>query len=72
MSNAVNNVGKQRGRPFKRGESGNRRGRPKGSRNRRTKVMLEAAAAESELPLAYMLRVMREIGGGFTSVTGRA
>jgi hypothetical protein len=31
--NAVNNSTKQRGRPFKPGESGNVRGRPRGSRN---------------------------------------
>lgn len=33
MSEAENTAGKQRGRPFKRGQSGNPDGRPKGSRN---------------------------------------
>jgi hypothetical protein len=33
MSEAENTAGKQRGKPFKRGQSGNPDGRPKGSRN---------------------------------------
>jgi hypothetical protein len=57
---AVNNSGKQRGRPFRPGTSGNARGRPKGSRNRRTRAVLEAAEAGGELPLDYMLAVMRD------------
>jgi hypothetical protein len=35
-------------------------GRPPGSRNRATKEAREAAAASGELPLEYMLRVMRD------------
>lgn len=35
-------------------------GRRKGVPNRRTAEMLEKASAEGELPLAYMLRVMRD------------
>ena len=57
---AVNNSGKQRGRPFRPGVSGNARGRPKGSRNKRTRAVLEAAEAGGELPLDYMLAVMRD------------
>ena len=39
MSVAVNTAGKQRGRAFKRGESGNPAGRPKGTRNKATLTM---------------------------------
>jgi uncharacterized protein DUF5681 len=60
MFDAVSNSPKQRGRPFKAGTSGNPRGRPKGSRNKRTRAVLEAAAAGGELPLDYMLGVMRD------------
>jgi hypothetical protein len=59
MFDAVNNSGKQRGRPFKPGESGNAHGRPKGSRNKRTRTLIEAARAGGQLPLDYMLAVMR-------------
>jgi hypothetical protein len=34
-------------------------GRPAGSRNKRTLALLEQASSEGELPLAYLLRVMR-------------
>lgn len=57
---AVNNPRKQRGRPFKPGISGNARGRPKGTRNKRTRALIEAAEAGGETPLQYMLRVMRD------------
>jgi len=60
MAGAVNNFPKQRGRPFKQGTSGNPRGRPKGSRNKRTQAVLEAAQNGGELPLDYMLGVMRD------------
>jgi hypothetical protein len=60
MFDAVNNSPKQRGRPFKSGMSGNPHGRPKGSRNKRTQTLIEAAHAGGELPLDYMLRVMRD------------
>jgi hypothetical protein len=60
MLDAVNNSRKQRGRPFKSGVSGNPGGRPKGSRNKRTRALLEAAQVGGELPLDYMLAVMRD------------
>jgi hypothetical protein len=59
MLDAVNNSAKQRGRSFKPGTSGNPRGRPRGSRNRRTHALVEAAQNGGEMPLDYMLRVMR-------------
>src|ERR1039457_1745455 len=59
MFDAVNNSPKQRGRQFKPGVSGNARGRPKGSRNRRTRAVLEVGKAGGEMPLDYMLSVMR-------------
>ena len=60
MSHAVNNLRKQRGRPFLPGTSGNPRGRPRGSRNKRTRALLESVTASGETPLDYMLRVMRD------------
>jgi hypothetical protein len=60
MLDAVNNSRKQRGRPFKPGTSGNMRGRPKRSRNKHTRAVIEAANAGGETPFDYMLRVMRD------------
>jgi Family of unknown function (DUF5681) len=55
-----NNSRKQRGRPFAPGTSGNPNGRPKGSRNRRTAALVDAAQASGEMPLDFLLRVMRD------------
>jgi hypothetical protein len=60
MDAAVNNPTKQRGRPFRRGVSGNPRGRPAGARNRRTLDAITLAEAEGELPLEFLLRTMRD------------
>jgi hypothetical protein len=60
MFDAVNKSGKQRGRPFRTGASGNPRGRPRGSRNKRTRALLEAAEAGGEMPLDFLLRLMRD------------
>src|SRR5262245_2330349 len=60
MLNAVNKSGKQRGRPFQPGASGNPRGRPRGSLNKRTQTLLEAAEAGGEMPLDFLLRLMRD------------
>ncbi len=57
---AVNKSRKQRGQPFQPGVSGNAHGRPKGSRNKRTRALIEAVEAGGETPLQYMLRVMRD------------
>src|SRR5271169_5450916 len=60
MLDAVSKSEKQRGRPFKLGQSGNARGRPKGSRNKKTRALLEAAEAGGEMPLDFLLRLMRD------------
>ena len=60
FKDAVNNSKKQRGKPFRPGASGNPRGRPRGSRNKRSRADFEAAKVSGELPLDYMLRVMRD------------
>ena len=61
MLDAVNKSGKQRrGRPFRPGRSGNPRGRPRGSLNKRTRALLEAAEAGGEMPLDFLLRLMRD------------
>jgi hypothetical protein len=60
MLDAVNKSGKQRGRPFRPGASGNPRGRPRGSLNKRTQTLLEAAKAGGDMPLDFLLRLMRD------------
>ena len=61
MLDTVNKSGKQRrGRPFRPGQSGNPRGRPRGSLNKRTRALLEAAEADGEMPLDFLLRLMRD------------
>src|SRR5215813_11735671 len=60
MLDAVNKSGKHRGRPFRRSASGNPRGRPRGSLNKRTQTLLEAAEAGGEMPLDFLLRLMRD------------
>ena len=60
MDDAVKNVPKQRGRPFAQGVSGNPRGRPRGSRNKRSLANIEAAQSGGEMPLDFMLSLMRD------------
>jgi Family of unknown function (DUF5681) len=45
---AENTAGKQRGKPFKPGKSGNPAGKPKGSRNATTRAMEALLDGESE------------------------
>ena len=61
MLDAVNNSKKQgsRGRPFKLGTSGNLRGRPKGSRNKRT-IADQEVLASGMSPLAFLCSVYRD------------
>jgi hypothetical protein len=63
MFDAVNNSKKQgsrtRGRPFKPGISGNARGRPKGSRNKRT-IADQEIVASGMSPLAFLCSVYRD------------
>ena len=60
MFDAVNKSEKQRGRPFKPGESGNPSGRPRGARNKRSLANIEAAQAGGQMPLDFMLAFMRD------------
>jgi hypothetical protein len=60
MFDAVNKSQKQRGRPFKAGTSGNPLGRPRGARNKRSLANIETAQAGGQLPLDFMLIVMRD------------
>lgn len=48
MSDAHNTAGKQRGRPFEPGKSGNPSGRPKGSRNATTRLVEAMFEGEAE------------------------
>jgi len=59
MINAVNNSTKQRGRPFRAGVSGNPSGRPRGSRNKRSLANIETAQASGQMPLDFVLSIMR-------------
>ena len=45
---AAKTAGKQRGKPFKPGQSGNPKGRPEGSRNKATLAALELLDGEAE------------------------
>ena len=60
MDDAVKNVPKQRGRPFAPGVSGNPRGRPTGSRNKRSLANIQAAQSGGEMPLDFLLATMRD------------
>ena len=59
MFRTVNNSEKQRGVPFKPGVSGNPSGRPRGSRNKRSLANIEGAQAGGQLPLDFLLSIMR-------------
>jgi len=57
---AVKNREKQRDRPFRPGVSGNAGGRPRGSKNKRTQLQADVAAAQGVSPLDFLLSVMRD------------
>jgi Family of unknown function (DUF5681) len=48
MANAENSAGKQRGRPFRKGRSGNPSGKPQGARHRATMAVQVLLEGESE------------------------
>src|SRR3954469_24641742 len=48
MSDTVNSAGEQRGRPFKKGQSGNPAGKPKGARHRTTMAVDALLEGEAE------------------------
>jgi hypothetical protein len=59
FNGAVNKSGKQRGRPFKQGASGNPRGRPKGARNKRS-IADQEVIASGMTPLDFLCSVFRD------------
>src|SRR3954470_16848279 len=48
MTEPVNSAGEQRGRPFKKGQSGNPAGKPKGARHRTTMAVDALLEGEAE------------------------
>src|SRR3954454_9098910 len=48
MTEPVNSAGEQRGRPFKKGQSGNPAGKPKGARHRATQAVDALLDGEAE------------------------
>src|SRR3954470_20996937 len=48
MTEPVNSAGEQRGRPFKKGQSGNPAGKPKGARHRATQAIDALLDGEAE------------------------
>jgi Family of unknown function (DUF5681) len=48
MTNAANSAGKQRGRPFRKGRSGNPSGKPRGARHRTTMAVQALLEGEAE------------------------
>lgn len=50
--------------PFKRGQSGNPAGRPKGAASQKTREIADKAALEGITPLEVMLQTMRDAWDG--------
>ena len=48
MADAENSAGEQRGRPFRKGQSGNPAGKPKGARHKATMAVQELLEGEAE------------------------
>ena len=53
-------AGRDQGGRFKKGTSGNRLGKPKGTLTKRTREIAERCAAEGITPLEYLLSVLRD------------
>jgi Family of unknown function (DUF5681) len=65
MTNAANSPPKMRGRPFKKGKSGNPRGRPQGSRNKATIALEALISGEAERVVQTMIEAAK--GGDVTA-----
>lgn len=65
-NNTDNTAKQQRGRPFKKGESGNPAGRPKGSRNKTTLAIQELLDGEADIITRKAIELAKE--GDMTAI----